>query len=109
MGFESQEQAEAWAEAAEFRADQLREERLLRSSPSLGIVAAVKQAVDHNTDNWRLYVARNAPKPGRFGGGKRPNWIDWIDEATHDQIDAAHMRLCLDANDTIRNIFLRGD
>ena len=31
MGFETQEQAEKWAEAAEFRADQMREERMLKT------------------------------------------------------------------------------
>ena len=33
MGFESQEAAESFAEAAEFRADQKREERLLEPQP----------------------------------------------------------------------------
>jgi len=32
MGFETREEAERFAEAAEFRADQLREERLLKSA-----------------------------------------------------------------------------
>lgn len=76
----------------------------------LGIVAAVTAAVAHDSgDSWTLYVPRQVSKPGRFGGTKRPNWIDWMDESTHDQIDAAHMRLCLDASDTIRNMFLCGD
>lgn len=34
MGFETQEEAERWAENMEFRADQLKEERLLASQKS---------------------------------------------------------------------------
>jgi hypothetical protein len=44
MGFETQEEAESWAENMEFRADQRKEERLLDSVPA-GSRLLIDQAI----------------------------------------------------------------
>ena len=65
---------------------------------SLGIVAAVKRAIEADCDSrWMTYVDQS------------PEWRHWMYEDTHDQADAAQMRLCLDKDPVIRRIFLRGD
>ena len=77
---------------------------------SLGIAKAVTEAVSVGSDHWLIYLPR-VKTPGRIGQGK-PLLSSATEAAitgrTHDQIDAAHMRLCFDENDVIRNMFRVG-
>jgi hypothetical protein len=77
----------------------------------LGIVKAVTEAIALDADHrWVAHLPR-IKKPGRLGAGRRP-LSDATEAAlssrTHDQLDAARMRLCLDESDTIRRIYLEG-
>ena len=73
---------------------------------ALGFVKAVTEGGDH----WLEFMP---PKIG-VRSGKRigPCFSTFMDAAlrsyTHDQQDAAHMRLCNDDDDVIRRIFLEG-
>ena len=78
---------------------------------TIGFAAAVTKAVASDCDKWLLFMPQRPGKPGRIGS-RRPAFSPPMDsalrESTHDQLDAAHMRLCLDDNDAIRRLFLEG-
>ena len=91
MGFESQEAAERWAEAAEFRADQKREEALLQEKPRSHVykrvrpqepkpIQTVRDFVTKYGDDWRLMMQ-----------GQK-NGFSWRDQMTFDEWEAVKMK-----------------
>lgn len=80
-------------------------------SATLGFVKAVTEAVNHDTDHWLLWMPKQPGKPGRFSPS-RPILSTSTEAALqaipHDRLDAARMRLCLDADDAIRRLYLEG-
>jgi hypothetical protein len=63
MGFETQEEAERFAEAAEFRADQMREEKLLRPFSDDHLIGALRGcAMIHGSADMRLELMSAADR-----------------------------------------------
>jgi hypothetical protein len=84
---------------------------LHQAETRLGIVKAVTEAIALDAgDHWVLYLPR-IKKPGRMGFGRRALSTETeaaLSSRTHDQLDAARMRLCLDESDDIRRFYLEG-
>jgi hypothetical protein len=85
---------------------------LHQAETRLGIVKAVTEAIalDAGDHSWVRFLPR-IKKPGRMGNGRARSPMPprlALSERTHDQLDAARMRLCLDESDDIRRIYLEG-
>lgn len=81
------------------------------SAGPIGFAKAVTEAVKHDSDNWLLWMPKKAGKPGRFSTSGAVLSVETeaaMNARTHDQLDAAHMRLCLSDSDAIRRIYLEG-
>lgn len=77
----------------------------------LGFAKAVTEAVKHDTDRWLLWMPKQPAKPGRFSPTRSALSIHTeaaLQDRPHDRLDAARMRLCLDADDAIRRAYLEG-
>jgi hypothetical protein len=70
------------------------------------------EAVTKGGDDWLAFMPRRkGQRSGRDLGSILSTEMSSAlqERITHDQIDAAHMRLCNDDDDLIRDIFRRGE